>query len=116
MIRMKWGIKMSKQYNILLVCAGGMSSSLLVTNMQKSAKEQGIDAQIQAMAEVKAKKYIFEDTVDIILLGPQIRFEEASFKEKIQGMKTKLAIVDMLDYGIMDGKTVLKKAIQLIEN
>ncbi|WP_248621526.1 PTS sugar transporter subunit IIB [Enterococcus cecorum] len=107
---------MSKHYNILLVCAGGMSSSLLVTNMQKAAKEQNLDVQIQAMAEVKAKKYIYEDDVDVVLLGPQIRFEEDSFKAKIQGMKTKLAIIDMLDYGIMDGKTVLEKAIKLIEN
>lgn len=106
---------MKKKYNILLVCAGGMSTSVLVQNMQDYAEEQGIDAKIQAMAEVKAKKYIFEEEVDIVMLGPQIRFEKQAFEEKTKDMDTKLTVIDMADYGIMDGEKVLKTAIKLIE-
>ena len=31
---------------IMLVCAAGMSTSLLVTKMQRAAKDQNIDAKI----------------------------------------------------------------------
>ena len=33
---------------IMLVCSAGMSTSLLVSKMQKSAKEKGLDAEIFA--------------------------------------------------------------------
>lgn len=106
---------MEREYNILLVCAGGMSTSLLVRNMQKVAEDRGLEAKIQAMAEVTAKKYIFEERVDIVMLGPQIRFEKAAFEEKLQGMDTKLTVINMADYGIMDGEKVLDTALELIE-
>ncbi|MFN6671950.1 PTS sugar transporter subunit IIB [Enterococcus gallinarum] len=106
---------MSKKYNILLVCAGGMSTSLLVTKMKQAAEEQRIEVKIQAMAEVTAKKYIFEEKVDLVMLGPQIRFEKASFEEKLKNMSTKLAIIDMADYGSMDGEKVLNTAVNLLE-
>lgn len=106
---------MSKKYNILLVCAGGMSTSMLVNNMKKVAEERGIDAKIQAMAEVTAKKYIFEEEIDVVMLGPQIRFEKAAFEKKLKDMKTKLTVIDMADYGVMDGGKVLDTALKLIE-
>ena len=34
---------------IMLVCSAGMSTSLLVTKMQKAAEEQGIDTDIFAV-------------------------------------------------------------------
>lgn len=36
--------------NILLVCAAGMSTSLLVSKMEKSAQEQGKDYTIWAVS------------------------------------------------------------------
>lgn len=35
---------------IMLVCSAGMSTSLLVTKMQKAAEEQGIDTDIFAVS------------------------------------------------------------------
>ena len=57
---------------ILLCCSAGMSTSLLVTKMQAAAKEQGIECSIQAMAEGEVKNH--EDEMDVLLLGPQVRF------------------------------------------
>ena len=38
---------------ITLVCAAGMSTSILMARMQESAKKQGIEAKIIAMSESK---------------------------------------------------------------
>ena len=35
---------------ILLVCSAGMSTSLLVTKMEKAAKEQGLETKIWAVS------------------------------------------------------------------
>ena len=57
---------------IILCCSAGMSTSLLVTKMQAAAKEQGIETAIQAMSEAEVKNH--EDEMDVLLLGPQVRF------------------------------------------
>ena len=55
---------------IMLCCASGMSTSLLVEKMKKAALEQGIEAEIWAVGanEVKANA----NRTDIILLGPVV--------------------------------------------
>ena len=41
---------------IMLVCSAGMSTSLLVTKMQKAAEAQGVDAEIFATGASDADK------------------------------------------------------------
>lgn len=57
--------------NILLCCAGGMSTSLLVTKMEKAATEQGFPCRIQAVSAGSVKRHM--DEADVLLLGPQVR-------------------------------------------
>ena len=56
---------------ILLVCAAGMSTSLLVNKMKESAIEKGIEIDIEALPISECSTVI--DSVDIVLLGPQVR-------------------------------------------
>ncbi|UTY38819.1 PTS sugar transporter subunit IIB [Allocoprobacillus halotolerans] len=97
--------------HIMLCCASGMSTSLLVEKMLKAAAEQGIDAEIWAVGanEVKANA----DKADVILLGPQVRYAQRKIESEAPGIP--VAHIDMKDYGMMNGKSVLKQAIQLIQ-
>ena len=95
---------------ILLVCNAGMSTSMLVAKMKKAAQEQGIEAEIEAKSLSEAKAMIKE--ADIILLGPQIRYEKANV-QKIAG-EVPVEAIDMRDYGMMDGKKVLAHALEVI--
>ena len=52
-------------YKIMLACAGGFSTSMLVTQMKKAAKKENIDVEINSVAESALNKY---DELDIILL------------------------------------------------
>ena len=54
--------------NILLVCAAGMSTSLLVNRMNEAAKKEGIDVHIEAHPVSSVAS--FGDAADVILLGP----------------------------------------------
>ena len=54
---------------IVLLCAAGMSTSMLVTKMKKYAESEGYDCEINAHAVSEAKQYGAE--ADIVLLGPQ---------------------------------------------
>ena len=96
--------------HILLVCSAGMSTSMLVRKMNESAKKKGIDAEIWAVGEAEAERHV--EHADIILLGPQIRF----MRKKIQeiALDTPVSVIDMSDYGSMNGESVLVKAIEAI--
>ena len=97
---------------ILLCCSAGMSTSLLVTKMQAAAKEQGIECSIQAMAEGEVKNH--EDEMDVLLLGPQVRFMKGDFEKRLAPKGIPLEVINMADYGMMNGEKVLDQALTLI--
>lgn len=93
---------------ILLACSAGMSTSLLVQKMQAAAAEEGVEVSIEAQPVAKAKRDL--NDYDIVLLGPQVRYMEGEMKKAVKG-DTKVAVIDMMAYGTMDGAKVLKTAL-----
>lgn len=97
---------------ILLVCSAGMSTSLLVTKMNIAASEQGINAEINAVAEAEINQHL--DSVDVILLGPQVRFLLSKMKALLEPKGIPVEVINSVDYGTMNGNNVLKHALNLI--
>ena len=100
---------------IMLCCAAGMSTSLLVTKMQKAAEEQGVDVEIFATGASDADNQLESKNISCVLLGPQVRFMEGQFKEKLAPKGIGVEVIDMKAYGMMDGATVLKQGLALIK-
>lgn len=100
---------------IMLVCAAGMSTSLMVSKMQKSAEEKGIEADIFAVSASEADTYLADKKVDVLLLGPQVRFMKAQFEKKVEPLGIALDVIQMTDYGMMNGEKVLNQALKLME-
>lgn len=98
--------------NILLVCAAGMSTSMLVKKMREHAEAENITSTIYALAISEAKEQIKKQEVDVVLLGPQVRFQQREIEAIAQG-KMPVAVIDMKSYGQMDGKAVLEQALRL---
>ena len=63
----------------LLVCAAGMSTSLLVNRMKEAAVTKEIEFQIEAHPVGQIEKY--GEAADVILLGPQVRYELKNVKK-----------------------------------
>lgn len=97
--------------NILLVCNAGMSTSMLVQKMQAAAKEQGIEVAIQAKSVTDAANEI--DKVDVLLLGPQVGYQKGEMETLAAG-RIPVEVIDMRDYGTMNGKAVFEMAKKLI--
>ncbi|WP_125764108.1 PTS sugar transporter subunit IIB [Companilactobacillus hulinensis] len=98
---------------IMLCCAGGMSTSLLVTKMQKAATKDGIEVEIFATGAASAEYDVSQRHPDVIMVGPQIRFLEKEFKEKFS---MPVEVIGMHDYGTMNGEKVLKRSLELISD
>lgn len=88
--------------NIILLCAAGMSTSALVRKMKDAADASGYECEISAHPVAEAKNY---SDADFILLGPQVRYR----LKEVQGQlpDNKVEVIDMKDYGMMNGKAVL---------
>ncbi len=95
---------------ILLVCNAGMSTSMLVAKMKKAAEAKNVDVSIEAKSLSEVKAEIAE--VDIVLLGPQIRYELNNVKQ-IAG-SVPVEAIDMRDYGMMNGEKVLAHAMEVM--
>lgn len=52
--------------------------------------------------------------VDVLLLGPQVRFMQNQFAEKLAPKGIPLDVINMADYGMMNGEKVLDQAEKLI--
>lgn len=98
--------------NILLVCAAGMSTSLLVNKMKEAAKQKGVEVNINALPVSECGKVV--DTVDIVLLGPQVRFQKPQVEALVKG-RIPVEVIDMRYYGTMNGQAILEKALELIK-
>lgn len=93
----------------LLVCAAGMSTSLLVNRMKEAAETKGIEFQIEAHPVGQIEKY--GEAADVILLGPQVRYELKNVKKMF--LDKPVEIINMQDYGTMNGVKVLDTALKL---
>lgn len=94
---------------IVLLCSAGMSTGMLVKKMEEAAAEMGYEADIHAWPVVEAER-VTKDA-DIVLLGPQIRFQ----LNRIKGIATcPVEAIDMSAYGLMDGKKVMDHVKEVI--
>lgn len=94
---------------IVLLCAAGMSTSMLVQRMREYASSIGYACDIDAYAISQADSVGAD--ADIILLGPQVRFRVEEVKAKVS---CPVEPIDMVAYGTMDGKKVVDHVKEVV--
>ena len=101
---------------IVLACAAGMSTSMVVTRMEKEAAVRGLSYQIYAIPEQNLREELqkYPGEIAVVLLGPQVRFKLAENKKLTDGEQIPIAVIDSLAYGTLNGAKVLDQALALI--
>lgn len=98
---------------IVLCCAGGFSTTMLMDNMKatvkKSAKLNEDDFKFTAIP-VDILNSEVEDC-DVLVIGPQIAHKLDYIKPIIEPHNIPYVIVDRDTYGKMDGATVMKQVL-----
>jgi len=98
---------------IKLFCSAGMSTSMLVVKMEAAAKARGLEATIAAYPESTME--LETNDCDVALLGPQVRFMLKKAQEICEPKNVPVAVIDMRDYGMMNGEKVLDAALSLLD-
>jgi cellobiose PTS system EIIB component len=90
--------------NIILVCAGGVSTSILMKKMEIYAKEQGVKVNVTAKGICEYQDDI--ENSDLMLLGPQISYK----REEIELLyKKPILVILPIDYATGNVKNIFKQ-------
>ncbi|WP_312056044.1 PTS sugar transporter subunit IIB [Pantoea brenneri] len=101
---------------IVLACAAGMSTSMVVTRMEKEAAARGLAFHIYAIPEQNLQEELqnYGNEVVAVLLGPQVRFKLEANKKLTDSYQLPIAVIDSVAYGTLNGAKVLDQALALI--
>ncbi len=96
---------------VLLICAGGMSTGILMKKLIKFAQEQGTELQIDAVG-LGSYEEVCEE-YEVVLLGPQVSYKK---DEICQIVKKPIAVIAPYDYAVGNAGNIMKQIDELYEN
>jgi len=106
-----------KKVRVLMVCAIGMSSSLIERKTAKVAEEAGVPFEIQAVDVPEIGRWNFEENpVDIVLIAPQARFKKRSIDQVAGPLGIIVENIDSVAYGMIDGEKIFEQIMTAIES
>ncbi len=95
---------------IVLLCAGGASTSILMKNIKKAALLVDFDCEVNAYSVSSARRVIPD--ADIVLIAPQIRYTITNLQETYPDKE--ILVIDMLVYGTMDGEKIIEGVTEIL--
>lgn len=99
--------------NILLICALGMSSSLIEAKIKAVAVERGLELTLNAISLPDVTNYRGEH-FDCVLIAPQMRYAADNIKEQL-GDEPAYCVMGVTDYGMIKAAKILDDALAAIE-
>ena len=90
---------------ILLTCANGLSTSILMNKMLKWGKEKNIELEVRA---VPMSEYLnVYKNFDCILIGPQISYQYNEIKAN--AIDVPVEKISPMDYGMSNVENIMKQ-------
>lgn len=105
-----------KKINILILCAAGMSSGLIVDSLKKNAIERDLEINVECSTSLNFRQFDYTK-LDVVLLAPQIKSQTQDITQYIsqQGLNLPCLNIDMRDYGLVKGSIILEKTLKALE-
>lgn len=69
---------MAKQ--ALIICVGGMSSSMIAQKTTDELKKRGIDVEVEALGVIEGEKKIRDKSFDLYMVSPQTKMYLKNFQ------------------------------------
>jgi PTS system cellobiose-specific IIB component len=105
-----------KTIRVLMVCAMGMSSSLLEDRTRKAAEASGVSFFLKAISTAEVSRWDpTAEPYDIVLVAPQSRFKKRAIAQMAEPHGIIVRDIDTITYGMVDGEKLLKQVMAMIE-
>lgn len=105
-----------KPIKALMVCAMGMSSSLLEAKTREAAKAAGVPFELKAINTPEIARWDFAlNYVDIVLVAPQVRYKRKSIAEAAKPFNIIVQDIDPVLFGMVDGEKLFQQIMDAIK-
>lgn len=104
---------MNKKLKIVILCAAGMSSSLIVKSMRDYAKLKNLELDVSCCPSMSFKEMDFKE-VDLILVAPQVRGQIPDVKAYVADLNIPVEQIGMREYGLIKGKEILEMSLKTL--
>lgn len=106
----------AKPVRLLLVCAMGMSSSLLEAKILEAAKAAGVPMELKAITTADIGRWDFKrNYVDIVLVAPQIRFKKKSITQAASPHGIIVQDIDPVMFGMAEGGLIFQRVMTALQ-
>lgn len=96
-----------------MVCAAGMSSSLVETHIRQAGESSGLQLDLRSMSTFELEHTeIGPQVVDVILVAPQVRFLRRNLERRLVPLGIAVLPIEPMDFGMADGEAILRKVLQ----
>ena len=105
----------SKPIKVLMVCAMGMSSSLLESKVREAAAAAGVPFELQAITTPEIARWDFEmHWVDVVLVAPQVRYKQKSIAQAAEPYGIIVQDIDPVTFGMVEGEKLFQQIMAAI--
>jgi PTS system cellobiose-specific IIB component len=102
---------------VVLVCAAGMSSSLLEAKIRQAASASGRQMELKAVDATTMSLWDYDkDTMDVILVAPQVRFKKRGIIQQAEPYGVVVQDIDTIAYGMVDGEKIFNQVLDAFDN
>jgi cellobiose PTS system EIIB component len=102
-----------KTIKVVLVCAAGMSSSLLEEKIRQAASDSGRAMELKAVDATTMSMWDYDkDTMDVILVAPQVRFKKRGIITQAEPHGVVVEDIDTIAYGMVDGEKIFNQVLE----
>ena len=104
------------KYKVLLVCAAGMSSSLLEAAAIEAARRRGHELEIHAIPVPEVTTYDFAARrPDIVLVAPQVVYKRRAIAQLAEPLGIVVRGIESVTYGMVDGEKLFEQISQAVK-
>lgn len=103
-----------KDKTVLLICTAGITTGLLVKNMQRAAEKHDLNLHIYSAPAIIAEQIIQNQKLDALLIGPQSKYEIARLKDFLTVKAVPYKLISAEDYETLNGEAVLQETLLLL--
>ena len=94
---------------LLFICGNGVSSGMIAQRTANAGIDAGYDVEYDAYSYTQLEDVI--DEFDIVLVAPQIAFNEPLIKEICLDHTKPYVLIDSMAYPLLDGNKVFNQAL-----
>ncbi len=105
-----------KMIKVLMVCAMGMSSSLLEAKTKEAAAKAGVPFELTAVSVQEITRWDPKATwYDVILVAPQVFYKRAAIKAVAEQHGIIVEPIEPTIFGMVDGDAVFKQVMDAVK-